>query len=336
MVDLSTTYLGLKLANPLVPSASPLARSLDNLRRMEDAGAGAVVLHSLFEEQINAESHTLDHFLSHGTDSFAEALSFFPEPSEFQLAPDQYLEHLRRAKQALSIPVIASLNGVSTGGWVKYARYMEQAGVDALELNMYFVPTDPDLTTGAVEDNYVHLLRDVRKQVSISVAVKLSPFFSALPHTARRLVDAGANGLVLFNRFYQPDIDLETLEVVPRPELSNPLAPQALRLPLRWIAILYGQVAADLALTGGVHSAEDALKGLMAGASVTMMASELLTRGIDRIAQIRTDLVEWMESHEYESVAQMRGSMSQRSCPFPAAFERAHYVRAVSQYEVAR
>jgi dihydroorotate dehydrogenase (fumarate) len=332
MTDLTTTYLGLPLSNPLVPSASPLAKSLDNLRRMEDAGAGAVVLHSLFEEQINAESHELDYFLSQGTESYAEALSYFPDLSSFRLAPDEYLEHIRRAKRSLAIPVIGSLNGVSTGGWVKYARRIEQAGADALELNMYFVTTDPDLSGEAVEDMYTRLLMDIRREVAIPVAVKLSPFFSSVPNMARRLVEAGANGLVLFNRFYQPDIDLESLEVVPRPQLSTPAAPQALRLPLRWIAILYGRLEADLALTGGVHGAEDVLKGLMAGATVTMMASELLARGIDRLSAIKADLLRWMEDHEYESVAQMRGSLSQRACPHPAAFERAHYVRAVSSY----
>jgi dihydroorotate dehydrogenase (fumarate) len=334
MIDLTTTYLGLALSNPLVPSASPLAKSLDNLKRMEDAGAGAVVLHSLFEEQINAESHELDYYLSQGTESYAEALSYFPDLASFRLTPEEYLEHVRRAKRSLSIPVIGSLNGVSTGGWVKYARRIEQAGADALELNMYFVTTDPDLSGEAVEDMYTRLLVDIRREVSIPVAVKLSPFFSSLPNMARRLVDAGADGLVLFNRFYQPDIDLESLEVVPRPQLSTPAAPQALRLPLRWIAILYGRLQADLALTGGVHGAEDVLKGLMAGATVTMMASELLARGIDRLAAIKAELLRWMEDHEYESVAQMRGSLSQRACPHPAAFERAHYVRAVSNYSV--
>jgi dihydroorotate dehydrogenase (fumarate) len=332
MTDLTTTYLGLPLRSPLVPSASPLAKSLDNLKRMEDSGAGAVVLHSLFEEQINAESHELDYFLSQGTESYAEALSYFPDLSTYRLAPDEYLEHVRRAKRALAIPVIGSLNGVSTGGWVKYARRIEQAGADALELNMYFVTTDPDLSGEAVEDMYTRLLVDIRREVAIPVAVKLSPFFSSLPNMARRLVDAGADGLVLFNRFYQPDIDLESLEVVPRPQLSTPAAPQALRLPLRWIAILYGRLQADLALTGGVHGAEDVLKGLMAGATVTMLASELLARGVDRLAAIQAGMLRWMEDHEYESVAQMRGSLSQRACPHPAAFERAHYVRAVSNY----
>ncbi len=333
MPDLSTTYLGLKLNCPLVPSASPLSKSLDNLRRMEDAGAGAVVLYSLFEEQINAESHELDHFLTRGTESNAEALSYFPEPVAYRLLPDQYLEHLRRAKGALGIPVIASLNGVSSGGWIKYARRMQEAGADALELNMYFLSTDLELRGDRVEEMYADLLVDIRREVTIPIAVKLSPFFSSLPNFAQRLVRAGANGLVLFNRFYQPDLDLESLEVVPRPNLSSPFTPNALRLPLRWIAVLYGRVSADMALTGGVHSAEDALKGLMAGAAVTMMASELLVQGIERLAVIRAAMLRWMEEHEYTSVAQMRGSMSQRSVASPAAFERAHYIRAISTFE---
>lgn len=342
MPNLSTTYLGLNLASPLVPSASPLSRSLDNLKRMEDAGAGAVVLHSLFEEQINAESHELDRSLTRGAESYAEALTYFPEQNEYRLTPDQYLEHLRRAKAALQIPVIGSLNGVSTGGWVryarqgewiKYARKMEEAGADAVEVNLYFVPTDPDLLGEAVEDMYMDMLMDVKRLVSIPVAVKLSPFFSSMANIAQRLTRAGANGLVLFNRFYQPDFDLEHLEVVPRLNLSTPHEPQTLRLPLRWIAILYGRVAADLALTSGVHSAEDALKGVLAGASVVMLASELLRNGIDRLNTIRADMYQWMEERDYESIAQMRGSMSQKSVRFPAAFERAQYLKVVGTDE---
>lgn len=343
MPDLSTTYLGLNLTSPLVPSASPLSRSLDNLKRMEDAGAGAVVLHSLFEEQINAESHELDRSLTRGVESYAEALTYFPEQSDYRLTPDQYLEHIRRAKAALRIPVIGSLNGVSTGGWVRYARQanwvtyarkMEEAGADAVELNVYFVPTDPDVPGEAVEDMYANVLLDVKRQISIPVAVKLSPYFSALAYVARWLTRAGANGLVLFNRFYQPDFDLEHLEVVPRLNLSTPDEPQTLRLPLRWIAILYGRIEADLALTSGVHSAEDVVKGVMAGASVVMLASELLRNGIDRLNTIRADLHHWMEEREYESIAQMRGSMSQKSVRFPAAFERAQYLKVVGTDEV--
>ncbi|MBI2976151.1 MAG: dihydroorotate dehydrogenase-like protein, partial [Chloroflexi bacterium] len=334
MPDLSTTYLGLNLSSPLVPSASPLSRSLDNIKRMEDAGAAAVVFYSLFEEQINHESQELDFYLSRGTQSFAEALTYFPEPREFTLTPDQYLEHVRQAKAAVSVPIIASLNGVSSGGWIKYARKIEEAGADALELNMYFVSTDADTRGDVLEDMYVDLLVDVQRTVKIPVAVKLSPFFTSLPHTAQRLVRAGARGLVLFNRFYQPDFDLEALEVVVRPQLSTLHTPQALRLPLRWIAILYNRLPVDFALTSGVHTAEDAIKGVMAGASITMMASELLKNGIGRLTAIKADMHRWLEDHEYESVTQMRGSMSQKSVAFPAAFERAHYMMALTGYEL--
>lgn len=330
MPDLSTIYLGLKLSNPLVPSASPLSKSIDGIKHMEDAGAGAVVLYSLFEEQINQESHALDHFLTHGTESFAEALTYFPEPSAFNLSPEKYLEHIRKAKEAVSIPVIASLNGVSNGGWINYAKRIQEAGADAIELNIYYVPTDPYLASHEIELAYFDLVRAVKRSVTIPVAVKLSPYFTNMAHMARRLDEAGADALVLFNRFYQPDIDLEELDVVPRAVLSTPQAPQALRLPLTWIGILYGKVNADLALTSGVHSAQDALKGLMVGADVVMMASELLMNGIDRIGVVKADMLRWMEEHEYASVAQMRGSMSQRSVPSPAAFERAHYMRAIS------
>jgi dihydroorotate dehydrogenase (fumarate) len=339
MIDFSTTYLGLKLSSPLVPSASPLARSLDNLKRMEDVGAGAVVLHSLFEEQINAESHTLDYFLTHGAESYAEAQSYFPDASAYRLTPELYLEHIRRAKAALGIPVIASLNGVSTGSgyvvsrgqgdWIKYASLMEQAGADALELNLYYVPTDPDLMGETVEDMYANLLIDVSSSVHIPVAMKLSPFFSCLPNMARRLVECGASGLVLFNRFYQPDIDLETLDVVPHMNLTTPHEPQALRVPLRWIALLYGRIDADLALSSGVHTADDALKAMLAGAKVAMMTSALLMHGISRLGEIRTDMLRWMEAHEYESIKQMCGSVSQKSVPYPAAFERASYIRTI-------
>ena len=339
MTDFSTTYLGLKLNSPLVPSASPLSRSLDNLMRMEEAGAGAVVLHSLFEEQINAESHTLDYFLAHGAESYPEALSYFPEASAYRLTPDLYLEHIRKAKAAVSIPIIASLNGVSAGSgcmanqrerdWIKYGHLMEQAGADALELNLYYVPTDPDLRGETVEDMYADLLIEVRHTVSIPVAMKLSPFFSSLPHMARRLVECGASGLVLFNRFYQPDIELDTLDVVPQLNLTTPQEAQALRVPLRWIALLYGRVQADLALSSGVHTAEDALKGVLAGAKVTMLASALLMHGIGRMSEIRTRMLHWMDAHEYESIAQMCGSVSQKSVAYPAAFERASYIKSI-------
>lgn len=328
-MDLTTTYLGLKLKNPLVPSSSPLMRTLDNLRWMEDAGAAAVVLHSLFEEQITLESHTLNHYLTQGVESFAEALSYFPEASEYKTGPVEYLEHIRRAKTALDIPVIASLNGVSTGGWITYARQIEEAGADALELNVYYIPTDPHLTGSEVEQIYLDVLRDVKTAVSIPVAMKLNPYFSALSNFARRLVDEGADGLVLFNRFYQPDLDLETLEVVPNLKLSTSTE---LRLPLRWIAILYGHVNANLALTTGVHTVSDALKGVAAGADIVMLASELLRNGINRLSVLEAGMNEWLTENEYDSLSQLKGSLSQINCAEPAAFERANYMRVLSSY----
>lgn len=332
MPDLSTTYLGLSLASPLVPGASPLTRHIDTIKRMEEAGAAAVVLHSLFEEQITFESHVLDRYLGVGADSFWEASTYYPEPGAFVLPPDQYLEHVREAKEAVGIPVIGSLNGVSSGGWIKYARLIEEAGADALELNVYFVPTDPRLSSAEIEQSTVDLVRDVKASVSIPVAVKLSPYYTNLVNLAARLAEVGADGLVLFNRFNQPDIDLDTLEVVPRPLISRDGGDEALRLPLRWIAILCERVPVDLAASGGVHSAQDVLKLLLAGANVTMMTSELLLRGVERLGAIRTELVAWMEEREYESVAQLRGSMCQQRVAEPAAFERAHYLRTVGTF----
>jgi dihydroorotate dehydrogenase (fumarate) len=330
MIDLTTTYLGLPLKNPLVVSASPLSKKADMVRRMEDAGAAAVVLYSLFEEQITHESQELDHFLSRGTDTYAESLSYFPNLERYNLEPDNYLEHLHYVKRAVDIPIIGSLNGVSSGGWVEYARKIEQAGADALELNIYFVPTDRDISSGELEENYLALVRDVRAQVHIPIALKLSPFFTSLPAMARRFVEAGADGLVLFNRFYQPDLDPETLEVVPSLTLSDS---HDLRLPLRWIAMLDGRVPVDFALSGGVHTAEDVLKAMMAGASVAMMTSELLAHGIARVRDILEDLQTWMIEHEYQSIAQMRGSMSQRAVAEPAAFERANYMKALNSFD---
>jgi dihydroorotate dehydrogenase (fumarate) len=331
MPDLTTTYLGLALKNPLVASASPLSRKLDTVRHLEDAGASAIVMYSLFEEQITHESYELDHYLERGTHSFAESLNYFPDLDSYNLGPERYLEHLQRVKQAVDIPVIGSLNGVSPGGWVEYAHRIEQAGADALELNIYNVPTEVDLSGAELEESYVQLVRDVRARVKLPVALKLSPFFTSLPHTAKRFVEAGANGLVLFNRFYQPDFDLEELEVVPNLELSTS---HELRMPLRWIAILYGRIATDFALTSGVHTAQDVLKAMMAGANVAMMASTLLHNGIGRIMHILHDLQEWMELHEYESIRQMRGSMSQRAIADPAAFERANYMKALNSYNL--
>jgi dihydroorotate dehydrogenase (fumarate) len=329
--DVSTTYLGFKLANPLVVSASPLGRNLDNLKQMEEAGAAAVVLPSLFEEQIVHESHELDYFLSHGTYSYAEALTHFPELHTIELTPRQYLDHLRQAKSMLHIPVIGSLNGVSNGAWVEYARWLQEAGADALELNLYFIPTDPLLSSHAIENEFVDVLASVKLSVHIPVAVKLSPYFTNLVAMARRLELAGADGLVLFNRFQQPDIDLDNLEVVPRPTISPVGDEQSLRLPLNWISILDGRVRTSLAASSGIHTARDVLKLLMVGADVTMFASELMINGVERLAGIRQDLVDWLVEHEYASIRQLQGSMSQRNAAFlPAALERTHYVRAVS------
>ena len=330
MPDLTTTYLGLHLKNPLVASASPLSKKLETVRRIEDAGAAALVMYSLFEEQITHESHELDHYLERGTHSFAEALTYFPDLDYPNLGTEPYLEHLHKIKQAVNIPVIGSLNGISTGGWVEYAHRIEQAGADALELNIYYLPTDPDLTGAELEEVYVQLVKDVRAKIKLPIAVKLSPYFTALPNLAKRIVEAGADGLVLFNRFYQPDFDLEELEVVPNLVLSTS---HELRLPLRWIAILYGRIKADLALTSGVHTAQDVLKAMMAGANVAMMTSTLLENGVGRFMHILTDLQEWMEEHEYESIEQMRGSMSQQAVTEPAAFERANYIRALNTFD---
>jgi dihydroorotate dehydrogenase (fumarate) len=329
MIDLSTRYLGLRLANPLVASPSPLCERLDNLRRMEDAGAAAVVLHSLFEEQIDVESQHLDRYLSYGSESYAESISYFPDLHDDNLGPDGYLEHVRRAKAAVDIPVIGSLNGVSTGGWINFARKIQQAGADALELNIFYVPTDPALTGREVEQMYVDLVRDVRRSLSIPVAVKLGHSFSATANVARRLDEAGADALVLFNRFYLPDFDLDRLDVVPTLTLSNP---SELLVRLHWTAILYGHVDADIAVTGGVHGPEDVLKAMMAGARVAMMTSALLTRGIDHLSRVRAGLLDWMEAREYASIAQMQGSMSYRSVGEPAAFERANYMKVLSSY----
>lgn len=329
-IDLATNYLGLKLKNPIVPSSSPLSRHISTLRRIEDAGAGAVVLYSLFEEEINAESQTLNEYLTQGTEIYAESINFFPEaPSYRHVGADAYLEHIQQAKTALDIPIIASLNGVSTGGWIEYARNIEEAGADALELNIYFIPTQTELDGREVEQIYLDVLRDVKANVNIPVAMKLSPYFSSMANMAQRLTAAGADGLVLFNRFYQPDLDLENLDVVPNLVLSSS---SELRLPLRWIAILYGRVEADLALTTGVHTATDVLKGLAAGASVTMMASELLQKGIGRIGEILAEMAFWLVENEYESLDELRGSLSQINVAAPAAFERANYIEVVSSY----
>ncbi|MFN2160587.1 MAG: dihydroorotate dehydrogenase-like protein [Candidatus Promineifilaceae bacterium] len=329
-MDLSTTYLGMKLKNPIVPSASPLSRTLSSIRQLEDAGAAAVVLYSLFEEELNQESRTLDRYLTEGTESYAEALSYFPEAPRYDsIGPDSYLEHIHRTKKAVDIPIIASLNGVSTGGWIKFAKQIEGAGADALELNVYYLPTNLDLTGGEVEQIYIDILRDVKAEINIPVAMKLSPYFSATANMMNRLVQNGADGLVLFNRFYQPDLDLENLEVRPHLVLSSSLA---MRLPMRWIAILYGRLDVDFALTTGAHTAEDALKAVAAGANVVQMASELLKNGSGRIGEILAEMSDWLYENEYESLDVLKGSLSQINVEFPAAFERANYLDIVRSF----
>ncbi len=329
-MDLSTSYLGLRLKNPLVASASPLSHTLDSMKRLEEAGVAAIVMYSLFEEQIVHESAEINHHLNYGSESVFEARSYFPNVHDYHLGPEEYVALLNKAKQTLGIPVIGSLNGISPGGWVRYAKKMEEAGADALELNVYYIATDVTMSGSDVEERYLDVLREVKKTVRIPVAMKLSPFVSSLPHFARKLDAAGVNGLVLFNRFYQPDIDLEALEVRPGVVLSQS---SDNRLPLRWIAILKGKIKADLAATSGVHSAEDVLKLTMAGADVTMMCSSLLVHGPRHVADVLKGIDRWMIDHEYVSIAQMKGSMSQKSVADPSAFERANYMKALNQYK---
>ncbi len=326
-MDLKTKYLGLELKNPIVPSSSPLMINIDAVKRLEDNGAAAIVMYSLFEEQIIQEQNELDTFLSQGTESFAEALQFFPQPEEFHnLRAEDYLEQIRRLKEAIDIPVIGSLNGVSAGGWMEYAQKIEQAGADALELNIYYIPTDPKMTAAEIEQMYIDDLKQVKKVTNIPIAVKLSPYFTSFANVAKRLDEAGADGLVLFNRFYQPDIDLETLDVVYDLEFSNSYE---LRLPLRWIAILYGKIKANMAATSGIHTAEDVLKAVMVGADVAMIASVLFQKGPRHIGRMLNDIQSWMEAHEYESIEQMKGSMSLKALHDPAAYMRANYMKTL-------
>ncbi len=331
-MNLTTRYLGFKLRTPLVPSASPLSEKIDNIKRMEDAGASAIVFHSLFEEQLRRDHHELQYYLDQGTESYAESLTYFPGPAEFKVGPEAYLGHIAEAKAAVDIPIIGSLNGTTFGGWMTYARQIEEAGADALELNIYSIPSDPEVSGEDIETSYLTILAAIKAQLKIPVAVKLSPFFTNLARFAQRADRNGANALVLFNRFYQPDIELETLEISPNVLLSTPMA---MRLPMRWIAMLYGRIGANLAATSGIHRATDALKMLMAGADVTMLCSVLLRRGIEHIRVLEREMREWMEEHEYESVEQLKGSMSQKNCPDPSAFERAQYMRALAMYPAA-
>ena len=329
-MDLSTTYLGLNLKSPLVVgSCAPLTEDLDNLKRMEDSGAGAIVLHSFFEEQLRQERLELHHHLTYGTESFAEALTYFPEPQIFHVGSDEYLSHIRQAKESLNIPIIGSLNGSTLGGWLDYAQQIEQAGADALELYIYYIPTDLDIPGAEVEQNYLDILKAVRSEIKIPLAVKIGPHFSNMANMAKRFAEYGADGLVLFNRFYQPDINLEDLEVYPNVLLSTP---HEIRLPMRWIAILYGRVELDFAATSGILHATDVLKMLMVGAKITQLVSSLLRHGIGHISVLEANMLRWMEEHEYESVKQMQGSMSQLHCPDPSAFERVNYMKALQTY----
>jgi dihydroorotate dehydrogenase (fumarate) len=329
MPNLTTTYLGLELSNPLVASPSPWCEDIVNLRRMEEAGVAAIVLHSLFEEQINMEHSILDRHLAHTPESYAESLSYFPDLQGSKLSPEAYVAYVSKAKEAVNIPVIGSLNGVSSGGWIEYAKAIEEAGADALELNLYYIPTDPMVESAEVERIYLDVVREVRSTIDIPLAVKIGPYFSAMANMARRFDEIGVDALVLFNRFYQPDFDLDTLEVVPNLQLS---AAEELRLRLRWAAILHGHIRCDMAITGGVHDASDVLKSMMAGAKVAMMTSAILRNGIDYFRTVLEDLRIWMEEHEYESVKQMQGSMSQRNVAEPAAFERANYLKVLGSY----
>ena len=329
MTDLSTTYLGLNLKNPLVASASPLSKKLDRAKGLEDAGISAIVMYSLFEEQIIHESLELDHFLNRGSESFAEALSYLPDGGLYGISPEKYLNQVAGLKKALSIPVIGSLNGVSKGGWTNYARRIEEAGADALELNLYFIPTDVEMTSSDIENTQVELVAEVKSAIKIPLAVKISPFVTSIPNFVKRLVEAGADGLVLFNRFYQPDFNLDELEIVHSLDLSTSAE---LRLPLRWISILHGKVNADFALTSGVHTHQDVLKAMMAGAKVAMTASHLLHEGEQAIGPLLSELEAWMNEREYESIQQMQGSMSQESVNEPAAFERANYMKVLGSF----
>ena len=330
-MDLRTTYMGMELQHPIVASASPLSGSVASIRRLEDAGAAAVVLFSLFEEQLKHESAALEYLMTAGTESFAESLSYFPEVDDYTVGPDRYLELVRQASEAVDIPLIASLNGITNTGWIEYARLMQEAGARGIELNIYYIPADLTTSGREVEQRYIEIVKAVKAAVSIPVAVKLSPFFSAIGSMAKALDDAGADALVLFNRFYQPDFDLDKLEVAPNLQLSTP---DEIRLPLLWIAVLHGRLRASLGATRGVHSPVEVVKYLMAGADAVMTTSALLKHGVDYLGTLREGLRTWMEMRRYESVAQMKGSMSQRNVSDPTAFERANYIKTLESYKV--
>lgn len=329
-MDLRTTYMGLELKHPLAASASPLSESPEKIKRLEDAGVSAVVMFSIFEEQLRQEEAVLDYALHAGSDSFAESLSYFPKLDDYAVKPDRYLEIIAKAKQSCQIPIIGSLNGITNEGWVKFAREIQQAGADALELNIYWTPTDMNMTGAEVERRYLDIVKAVKAAVTIPVAVKLSPFFSSMANFAKQLDDAGANALVLFNRFYQPDFNIEDLEVKPQLSLSTPYE---IRLPLLWIAILYGKLRASLGATRGVHSAIEIVKYVMAGADAVFTTSALLQHGLAHVGQMLWDLKNWMEVHEYESIQQMKGCMSQQHVEDPSAFERANYIKTLESYK---
>ncbi len=329
-MNLETTYMGLALKNPIVASASPLSRNLDNIKAMEDAGAAAIVLYSLFEEQLRHESAEMDHLLHSGAESFAESLSYFPETEDVEVGPNNYLDLISKARDATDIPIIASLNGVSNEGWINFSKKMEDAGASGIELNIYYIPADISVSSKKLEKNYIDVIKKVKSAVSIPVAVKLSPFFSSMGHMGRKIDDAGADALVLFNRFYQPDVDLSKLEIHPSIELSQA---HEIRLPLLWIAILYGNVKASLAASRGVESATEIIKYIMAGADVVMTTSSLLQKGVGHLSVLIDHLEQWMEKKGYESVEQMRGCMSQKKVPVPASFERANYIKVLESYE---
>jgi dihydroorotate dehydrogenase (fumarate) len=330
MTDLATTYLGLQLKHPVVASAGPLSRTLDGIRQLEDAGAAAIVLFSLFEEQIRQENAATEHLLAAGAESFAEALDYFPAVEDYEVGPEPYLDLIRRARDATAVPIIASLNGMTREGWLDYARKIEEAGASARELNVYYIPADLTLPAREVEELYLHVLREVKAAVRIPIAMKLNPFFSALGEMARHLVSSGADGLVLFNRFYQPDFDLERLEVAPTLQLSRP---EEIRLPLLWIAILHGRLEVSLAASTGVHSQDEVLKYLLAGADAVMTTSALLQHGPRHLDTLVRGLRQWLEQRGYASVEQMKGSMSQRNVAHPATFERANYIKVLESFQ---
>jgi len=330
-MNLETDYLGLKLKNPIMPGASPLVDDLSTVRRLEDAGAAAIVMHSLFEEQIELERAALDRDVESHTESFAEALTYLPNEDDFNETSEQYLQLISKIKASVSVPVIASLNGITPGGWIDYAKLMEQAGADALELNYYDIPSDPFKTGAQIEQRALDLVGAIREHVTIPIAVKLSPFFSSLPNFVKKVIGAGANGVVLFNRFYQPDINIEDLDTESVLELSSP---SELRLRLRWLALLSAQIDTSYAATGGVHSAQDAIRAIMAGAHVVQIVSALLRNGPDHLTTVLADLTQWLEEHEYDSLAQMRGTMNLKHCPDATAFERANYLRILKSWQV--